>query len=571
MNAAIPALRAPSAPTSPAATSSSATPGTQTGGFANALDSAGYSPAAPTETVARPSSATPGETSARSARKALPSDSTGGRSGESLPPGGVAPPSSGSAPPSGGSAPPSGGSAPAQGLVPAPTPAISIPSGNTLATDLLVPGLGTRSASVTTQPGTSIAASGFGPGAGGTITAPPESANMPLVLTAGSPTVTSSLSAAPLAGEGFPTDPTAAATAGVGLTPMEPDDEAAPIEASSLARTLEALPAAAGADLAPAPGSSAPRGVSAPTVAASNGNEPARFAGSASASPSSSSAPEASAPAATGTESDAAVAGEQVRIELALAEGTDATGAVAAALSESAQSASPLPGTASTVGPAPGSSGSSPLELALVTASTATAAAANPPPVPPVAASDGASANGAPDQRVRAPGDGSSNSDTVLSASVSVATSGVTTVASAPTVRLSTPVDSSAFPQDLAERVASLIGANVSSAKLQVNPPQLGPIDLSISVQGDRAQILMSTHSAVTREALESSAPQLRELLGAQGFGQVSVDVSQRSFQERTPLAQPYEALGRGEGAPAAAAAPVSGARASTALLDAYA
>jgi hypothetical protein len=30
-------------------------------------------------------------------------------------------------------------------------------------------------------------------------------------------------------------------------------------------------------------------------------------------------------------------------------------------------------------------------------------------------------------------------------------------------------------------------------------------------------------------------------MLGAHGFGQVSVDISQRSFQERSPQAQPYD------------------------------
>jgi flagellar hook-length control protein FliK len=40
---------------------------------------------------------------------------------------------------------------------------------------------------------------------------------------------------------------------------------------------------------------------------------------------------------------------------------------------------------------------------------------------------------------------------------------------------------------------------------------------------------------------LESSSPKLREMLGAQGFGQVSVDISQRSYQERSAFSQPYQ------------------------------
>ena len=85
----------------------------------------------------------------------------------------------------------------------------------------------------------------------------------------------------------------------------------------------------------------------------------------------------------------------------------------------------------------------------------------------------------------------------------------------------------------------------------------------------------MITHSAVTRDALESSSPQLRDMLGNQGFGQVSVDISQRSFQERAAYSPPYERAPSGERSGGAAA--VTGATATTAVraslgaLDAYA
>ena len=126
-----------------------------------------------------------------------------------------------------------------------------------------------------------------------------------------------------------------------------------------------------------------------------------------------------------------------------------------------------------------------------------------------------------------------------LSANPSSAAS--TEASPAATLRVGAAVDSADFPQDLADRVSFMVDSNLGSAKLQVNPPQLGPIELQIAVQGDRAQIWMSTHSAVTREALESSLPKLRDMLGAQGFGQVSVDISQRSFQERSASPAPYE------------------------------
>jgi flagellar hook-length control protein FliK len=111
----------------------------------------------------------------------------------------------------------------------------------------------------------------------------------------------------------------------------------------------------------------------------------------------------------------------------------------------------------------------------------------------------------------------------------------------APTLKVAADVGTPEFAQGLADRVSWMVDNNLNNAKLQVNPPQLGPIEVRIAVQGDRAQVWLSSHSAVTREALESSSPKLREMLGAQGFGQVSVDISQRSFQERSPHAQSYD------------------------------
>jgi flagellar hook-length control protein FliK len=136
---------------------------------------------------------------------------------------------------------------------------------------------------------------------------------------------------------------------------------------------------------------------------------------------------------------------------------------------------------------------------------------------------------------------GSSDATAVMSALGSSAVTGSSDAAPPPMLRVHAAVDSSDFPQGVSDRVSWMIDSNLSGAKMQVNPPQLGPIEVRISIQGDHAQVWMSAHSAVTRDALEASSPKLREMLGAQGFGQVSVDISQRSFQERPTHAQPYE------------------------------
>ena len=146
----------------------------------------------------------------------------------------------------------------------------------------------------------------------------------------------------------------------------------------------------------------------------------------------------------------------------------------------------------------------------------------------------------------------------------------------AATLRVSAPVDSPEFPQGVADRAIFAVDNNWSSTKLQVTPPQLGPIDLQIAVQGDHAQVMMSTHSAVTREALESSLPKLKEMLNSQGFTQVSVDISQRSFQDRSAFSQPYTWAKSGPGdifrrGGGSRTAPSAAAPRSVGALDAYA
>jgi flagellar hook-length control protein FliK len=96
------------------------------------------------------------------------------------------------------------------------------------------------------------------------------------------------------------------------------------------------------------------------------------------------------------------------------------------------------------------------------------------------------------------------------------------------------------IPQALASQVSWMIDRDMNGAKMQVNPPHLGPIEVQVSLNGDRAQVWFGTHSDAAREALQSSFPQLREMLGAQGFSNVSVDVSQHSFQQSASFQQSY-------------------------------
>jgi flagellar hook-length control protein FliK len=167
---------------------------------------------------------------------------------------------------------------------------------------------------------------------------------------------------------------------------------------------------------------------------------------------------------------------------------------------------------------------------------------------------------------------GASNDGTAAAQLLSSANSSVSDSSPAPTLKVSAGVDSAEFGQGVADGVGVMMDGNLSSAKMQVNPPALGPIEVRIALQAGHAQVWFTSHSAVTRDALESSAPKLREMLGAQGFGQVSVDISQRSFQDRSPQRRGYEAVtATSTDAPTPVDTRSAVSRAASGLLDAYA
>jgi flagellar hook-length control protein FliK len=108
-------------------------------------------------------------------------------------------------------------------------------------------------------------------------------------------------------------------------------------------------------------------------------------------------------------------------------------------------------------------------------------------------------------------------------------------------MQLSTPVASPGWSDGLGDRVAWMVQQDLGQAHLKLNPPQLGPVEVRVQISGDQAQISFTAHNQQARDALEGASQRLRDLLGAQGFVNVQVDVSQHAFHERPQLLQPYD------------------------------
>jgi flagellar hook-length control protein FliK len=66
-----------------------------------------------------------------------------------------------------------------------------------------------------------------------------------------------------------------------------------------------------------------------------------------------------------------------------------------------------------------------------------------------------------------------------------------------------------------------------SIASISLNPVDLGPVDVSVTVKDTQATIHFGAAQADTRALIEASLPRLRELLAAQGFQLMDASVSQ--------------------------------------------
>ena len=85
----------------------------------------------------------------------------------------------------------------------------------------------------------------------------------------------------------------------------------------------------------------------------------------------------------------------------------------------------------------------------------------------------------------------------------------------------------------VAERAAMMAGQAIQSAELQLDPPELGPLQVRVHVQNDQVSVSFVSSHANVREALDLSASRLRELCDQQGMTLVDVDVSDHSAQQQ--------------------------------------
>jgi flagellar hook-length control protein FliK len=95
----------------------------------------------------------------------------------------------------------------------------------------------------------------------------------------------------------------------------------------------------------------------------------------------------------------------------------------------------------------------------------------------------------------------------------------------------------SGWDQAISQKVVWMVGAGEQSATLTLNPPDLGPLQVVINVQNDKADTTFISDNAEVRQALQDGISNLREKMSESGIqlGQASVSSggpSQQEFQQ---------------------------------------
>lgn len=113
--------------------------------------------------------------------------------------------------------------------------------------------------------------------------------------------------------------------------------------------------------------------------------------------------------------------------------------------------------------------------------------------------------------------------------------------------RLNTPFGQSAWSEMMQGRVNWMVQSQIKMATVYIDPPELGPVHITIHQNGDQTQINFQVQNQSVRESLEQNAHRLRESLNEQGFAQVDVNV-RGGDQERADAQSDRASSGTGSG-----------------------
>lgn len=104
------------------------------------------------------------------------------------------------------------------------------------------------------------------------------------------------------------------------------------------------------------------------------------------------------------------------------------------------------------------------------------------------------------------------------------------------------PMHQGGWSEAVVDRVMWLSSQNLKSAEIQLDPAELGRLEVRVNLSQDQAQVTFASPNAGVRDALEGQMHRLRELFAQQGMNLADANVSDQS------LNRGWQGQGQGEG-----------------------
>ena len=136
------------------------------------------------------------------------------------------------------------------------------------------------------------------------------------------------------------------------------------------------------------------------------------------------------------------------------------------------------------------------------------------------------------------------------------------------------PMTHREWPTELGHHLLWNLSEGIQKAEIRVHPQDLGPIHVQIQIQDNKTTLQFTAAHPLTREALESSIPRLREMFSQQGLNLSQAQVfsqTSRDSNGRQPSASPTVFTTQTAEAASAEMLPARPQRSAWRLLDDYA
>ncbi|MDR3323844.1 MAG: flagellar hook-length control protein FliK [Zoogloeaceae bacterium] len=101
-----------------------------------------------------------------------------------------------------------------------------------------------------------------------------------------------------------------------------------------------------------------------------------------------------------------------------------------------------------------------------------------------------------------------------------------------PASGLQTPLQDARWAQEFGERIVWMVRNDQQQAQLRLNPAHLGPLQIQLTLDTDKASALFSASTPEVRQAIEEALPRLREMLAGAGVTLGEAEVHSESRQE---------------------------------------